>query len=244
MRSETLIIAGCLAVVVGGTLLWSRYGGDQAANVMTSREAVVEVAPPPDPSAPTTPTAAVTGSLPAPEQPVPQGAAPTASLDPASEAAASAPDFGSILVTTRLSSIHASPSASAPVLYAFPAGRQLRVIGRETGFARIEDVKSGATGWVDERLLAPSTATAASAPAAPSAPSASIDTESAPPPRPAKASKPAAIKQAATETEAPAEAPPKPAAKPIQRGLFGAPKRAERGGNGFPGFLNRAFGGR
>ena len=49
----------------------------------------------------------------------------------------------------------ASPSSSAPVLYGFPAGRPFRVIGRSAGFAHIQDLKSSATGWIDEAALAP-----------------------------------------------------------------------------------------
>ena len=49
----------------------------------------------------------------------------------------------------------ASPSSSAPVLYGFPAGRPFRVIGRSAGFAHIQDLKSSASGWIDEAALAP-----------------------------------------------------------------------------------------
>jgi len=51
----------------------------------------------------------------------------------------------------------ASPSSSAPVLYGFPAGRPFRVIGRSAGFAHIQDLKSSASGWIDEAALAPTT---------------------------------------------------------------------------------------
>ena len=51
----------------------------------------------------------------------------------------------------------ASPSSSAPVLYGFPAGRPYRVIGRSAGFAHIQDLKSSASGWIDEAALAPTT---------------------------------------------------------------------------------------
>jgi cell division septation protein DedD len=49
----------------------------------------------------------------------------------------------------------ASPSSSAPTLYGFPAGRPFRVIGHQAGFAQIKDLRSGATGWIDEAALAP-----------------------------------------------------------------------------------------
>jgi hypothetical protein len=49
----------------------------------------------------------------------------------------------------------ASPSSSAPVLYGFPAGRPFRLIGRDGGFAHIQDLKSSASGWIDVVALAP-----------------------------------------------------------------------------------------
>jgi hypothetical protein len=49
----------------------------------------------------------------------------------------------------------ASPSSSAPTLYGFPAGRPFRVIGHSGGFAQIKDLRSGASGWIDEAALAP-----------------------------------------------------------------------------------------
>ena len=40
-------------------------------------------------------------------------------------------------------------------MYGFPAGRPFRVIGREAGFVQIQDLKSSASGWIDEAALAP-----------------------------------------------------------------------------------------
>jgi hypothetical protein len=42
-----------------------------------------------------------------------------------------------------------------PVLSAYPAGQQLRVIAREAGFARVQDLASGQLGWIEESSLAP-----------------------------------------------------------------------------------------
>jgi hypothetical protein len=244
MRRESLVIVIGVAVVAWGSLLWFKFSGDADK---AAQEAVVVVAPPGDPSE----TANATGALP------PAGAAALPSEnEPADDGK------GEILVTTRLSSIYGSPSPSAPVLYAFPAGRQLRVIGREGGFARIKDLQSGATGWADERILAPGAATAARTPAT-SAPSASTESsadgsdpaaESQPAATPRAAPRPSANQRAATqptrptarqrtagqpplaESDAPQGQPPKQAAK---RGA----QRAERQGP-FPDFLKRAFGGR
>jgi hypothetical protein len=62
---------------------------------------------------------------------------------------------GMILVSRQPVAVLASPSASAPAMYGFPAGRQFRVIGRDGGFAHIQDLKSSASGWIEEAALAP-----------------------------------------------------------------------------------------
>ena len=72
-----------------------------------------------------------------------------------------------IFVTKRPVEVLAGPSSSASVLYGFPAGRPFRLIGRDAGFAQIQDLKSSATGWIDETALAQlSPSEAASAPSA------------------------------------------------------------------------------
>jgi hypothetical protein len=60
---------------------------------------------------------------------------------------------GIILVSKAPIEVLARPSSSAVVMYGFPAGRRFRLIGREAGFAQIQDLKSGATGWIDEASL-------------------------------------------------------------------------------------------
>ena len=49
------------------------------------------------------------------------------------------------------------PSSTSPVLFAYSVGRPLRVISREGGFARVQDLGSGQLGWVRETSLAPFT---------------------------------------------------------------------------------------
>ena len=49
-----------------------------------------------------------------------------------------------------------TPSTS-PALFAYSVGRPLRVISREGGFARVQDLGSGQLGWVRETSLAPFT---------------------------------------------------------------------------------------
>ena len=78
------------------------------------------------------------------------------------------PDPGLILVARRPVEVLASPSSSAPALYGFPAGRPFRVIGRQGGFAHIQDLRSNASGWINEGALAhPPPAPTAAVPAQP-----------------------------------------------------------------------------
>ena len=131
----------------------------------------VAVAPPPPLVAPTRP--AVEAPAPVPEPPPPAqnaATAPPKNVEPTGEEVeapeqadeavehAEQPepsDSGVTLVSRQPVSVLASPSSSAPAMYGFPAGRPFRVIGRDRGFAHIQDLKSGASGWIDETALAP-----------------------------------------------------------------------------------------
>ncbi len=62
-----------------------------------------------------------------------------------------------ILVSRRPVAVLTAPSSSASVLYGFPAGRSFRLIGRDAGFAQVQDMNGRATGWIDETSLVPST---------------------------------------------------------------------------------------
>jgi hypothetical protein len=68
------------------------------------------------------------------------------------QASPSSPDI--VLVTNRPIEVRSGSSSSASLLYGFPAGRPVRLIGRNAGFAQIQDLHSGATGWIDEAALA------------------------------------------------------------------------------------------
>jgi hypothetical protein len=99
-------------------------------------------------------------------------AGPAAAEDPAGtvppdQSQSMAKDSGPIMVSTRPVEVLAGPSPSASVLYGFPAGRPFRLIGREGGFAHIQDLKSSATGWIDNPAVAEAPAEATSAPYAP-----------------------------------------------------------------------------
>jgi hypothetical protein len=63
-----------------------------------------------------------------------------------------------VLVTNRPVEVLAAPSSSASLLYGFPAGRSVRLIDRDGGFAQIQDLNSSATGWIDDSALVQSSA--------------------------------------------------------------------------------------
>ena len=81
--------------------------------------------------------------------------------------AEAAVDTGKVVVSNRPVEVLAAPSSSSSVLYGFPAGRPFRLIGREAGFAHIQDLKSSATGWIDGAAVAEAPAGGTSASFAP-----------------------------------------------------------------------------
>jgi hypothetical protein len=54
--------------------------------------------------------------------------------------------------------MRATASEDAPMLFAFPYGRNLKVISRYEGWVEVTDPKSAATGWMQAHVLAPSAA--------------------------------------------------------------------------------------
>jgi hypothetical protein len=54
--------------------------------------------------------------------------------------------------------MRASASKDAAMLFAFPYGRNLKVVSRYEGWVEVADPKSGATGWMEAGMLAPSRA--------------------------------------------------------------------------------------
>ena len=51
--------------------------------------------------------------------------------------------------------MHGGASDDAPMLFAFPYGRVLRVVSRYEGWVEVTDPQSAATGWMQAHLLAP-----------------------------------------------------------------------------------------
>ena len=152
--------------------------------------------------------------------------------------------------------VRAEPTTASPVLFAYAAGRPLRVIAREGGFARVQDLGSGQYGWVKQSALAPFTGgyrqheDLAPQPQLIAAAPASVPAQMATPQVPAPqaiAPKPSAAKVAVSAKRI---QPPRPdpaaarpdkeavaAVEPGQRGFFGLrrnrPQRVALSGNEF-----------
>lgn len=132
-----------------------------------------------------------------------QPAKPEITGEPLDEALA-----GKVLVSKRPVQVLAEPSASASAMFGFPAGRPFRAISKQDGFIRIQDVRSGASGWIEEAALAP-------APTKPVAATPSSGSRSA-----SSGSRPSKKRSGSPAETATAE--PEPAAPaPKRRGLFG-----------------------
>src|SRR5512143_317272 len=163
-RVAFLVVAG-VALGVGILLRTGQYFGQPEGE----QNAPVAVAAPPPSAATTTPAAETTESVAKTPALVPataadQQAEPSGDVveqaKPAGEAVPHAdqpelPGAGMILVSRQPIKVLASPSSSAATTYGFPAGRPFRVIGHNGGFAQIQDVKSGASGWIDEAAVSP-----------------------------------------------------------------------------------------
>ena len=54
--------------------------------------------------------------------------------------------------------MHSTASEEAPMLFAFPYGRSLKVVSRNEGWVEVTDPKSAATGWMQAHVVAPSRA--------------------------------------------------------------------------------------
>ena len=51
--------------------------------------------------------------------------------------------------------MRAEPSLQSQLIYALPAGWQVRVISREPGWVQVQDANSGASGWIEATAIAP-----------------------------------------------------------------------------------------
>lgn len=192
-----------------------------ASPSVDTTQSVAKTAPPvPEPAtAPATPaesTAAV--------EPADQNAAVEVG-EPAEQPAAASgeagqpapPDQGTILIARQPVAMLASPSADAKAMYGFPAGRPFRVIGREGSFAKIQDLKSGASGWIDAAALEPpprAPSVAAPSAAKPSSRSTATSAKPQGQPKPKAADKRGGRVAAESEPSAEAEEPQAPPNRP------------------------------
>jgi len=174
-RVAFFVLVG-LILVVGILLRSGQFFGQPEAE----QNAPVTVAAPPPAAAPmppvdttespikTAPPAQEPATAPIQAQQI--GEEPTKQADEAVEHVEQPepPGSGMLLVSRQPIALLASPSSSAPTMYGFPAGRPFRVIGHDGGYAHIQDLKSSASGWIDEAALAPPpSAPAVSAPSQP-----------------------------------------------------------------------------
>jgi hypothetical protein len=236
-KKIAFIAVACLVLVGGIGLRVSHYLGDTPAlsepAAVEAPSPVSEPSPAPvaAPEAAPPPAAEPVGSVPktapatqeaAPAPTQEATPAPTPPAEPAGDTAEQAapespeveqteqadlPGAGMILVARKPVQVLAGPSASAPAMYGFPAGRPFRVIGREGGFVQIKDLRSSASGWIEETALAapPTNAPSVAAPS-PSKPGAVAR-------KPATAS--ADPKPKAAKKGAPVTADSEPAAEPV-----------------------------
>jgi len=71
----------------------------------------------------------------------------------AGEGPAEADEWANVIAGT--ADMRSEPSMQAPLVYALPAGWQVRVIARQPGWVQVQDANSGAAGWVESSALAP-----------------------------------------------------------------------------------------
>jgi hypothetical protein len=148
----------------------------------------------------------------------PDSADPSAQPKAAEPTVSPTPLSGKIVVSKRPVEVLASPSASAAAMYGFPAGRPFRVLGGDGNYVKIQDVKSGASGWIEKAALAPAP------PPVPAAAQRANRRDGRPTATNAKPRKNTNAKPRKKKTRSDtstAAAEPEPAPKPKRRGLFG-----------------------
>ena len=58
-------------------------------------------------------------------------------------------------VVAGTANMRSEPDLQSPLIYALPAGWQVRVISRQPGWVQVQDANSGAAGWVEATAIAP-----------------------------------------------------------------------------------------
>ena len=86
--------------------------------------------------------------------PIPDGWQDERAMGPgAGEGPAEENEWASIVAGT--ADMRSEPSMQSPIVYALPAGWQVRVIARQPGWTQVQDANSGAAGWVESSALGP-----------------------------------------------------------------------------------------
>ena len=80
------------------------------------------------------------------------------------------PLAGKVLVSKQPVQVLSEPSPAASPLYSLPMGRPFRAVAKQGNYLRIQDVNSGAGGWIEEAALAPAPAQRRAVEATPTAP--------------------------------------------------------------------------
>ena len=126
------------------------------------------------------------------------------------------PLAGKVLVSKQPVQVLSEPNPAASPLYSLPMGRPFRAVAKQGNYLRIQDVNSGAGGWIEEAALAPAPAQKRAVEATPASPA------------------PVASPSAAPSHTAPK--PPVSSSSPTSRTTAAAPKetrkRAERNSGG------------
>ena len=68
------------------------------------------------------------------------------------------PLAGKVLISQQPVQVLSSPNPSASSLYSLPTGRPFRAVAKEGNYLRIQDLNSGAGGWIEQAALAPAPA--------------------------------------------------------------------------------------
>lgn len=152
---KVVTVASMAALVGGVAVTTADFGADTQSQAKQDRSVILALAPP-HRTLTTDPAVDLVPSLPK-TPPLPQRA-PIPTIDMASEKNAASEMDKAVMAKTAM--IRAGASESAPALYGFPAGRTLRVVAMKDGFAQVEDVRSGADGWVEQSALASNMMTA------------------------------------------------------------------------------------
>jgi len=85
--------------------------------------------------------------------PYEHGAAGTEASQPDNQSQQAKGQSGWVKVLGSPAGMRSTPSQSSPVLFAFPKGRELRVVSRQPGWVQVTDPGSNQSGWIADISL-------------------------------------------------------------------------------------------